>query len=176
MLQVQPKWLNKEKTVHVNPEDGAFNTLAESGEVVENPGNDDNVDINLLEEKVSAAYVDSESETQMLAEEQQQTMIEEDALLAMTTEQPPFMTECWEEEGESAIEGGDLLEGESDNPLGGIDGRDSEQTVAQSNEREPLSVSWGGGVGPSKGGEKLSFKVSSWGHWIVGLKGGSDPY
>ena len=37
------------------------------------------------------------------------------------------------------IEGTDMMEGGSDNPLGGIDGQESEQTGTQSNERDPFS-------------------------------------
>jgi hypothetical protein len=152
MFQVQPTWVNEtlddednseqEKAAHAsegNPVEGAFNPLAESGEVEENPLNDDNGASNPLEEEATAANVDGESETQMQVEEQQQPMNEEDALLATATEQPPFVNECQEEEGEAVIDGGDMLDGDSDNPLGGIDGQDSEQTVAQSNDRDPFS-------------------------------------
>lgn len=150
--KVQPTWVNEtlddeenseqEKAAHASvdiPVEGAFNPLAESGDVEENPLNDDNGATNPLEEEVSAANIDGASETRIQVEEQQQPMNEEDALLATATEQPPFVNECQEEEGEAVIEGGDMLDGESDNPLGGIDGQDSEHTGAQSNERDPFS-------------------------------------
>merc|ERR1712106_961608 len=71
-------------------------------------------------------------------EVEEKPLNEEDALLATATEQPPFVNEC-QEEGEAVIEGTDMMEGGSDNPLGGIDGQESEQTETQSNERDPFS-------------------------------------
>lgn len=144
--KVQPTWVNEslddddngeqDKSDHADvniPVEGAFNPLG--GEVEENPLNEDSGVSNPLEEEVAANSVEPETQVQT---EQEQPMNEEDALLATATEQPPFVNEC-QEEGEAVIEGTDMMEGGSDNPLGGIDGQESEQTETQSNERDPFS-------------------------------------
>merc|ERR1719186_2549572 len=143
--KVQPTWVNEtlasddeaseqDKTGQASAgslADGAFNPLAGAGEGEENPlAADTRVTMaNPLGEEVGTAQVVGETEPveQMQAEQQQQPMNEEDALLATATEQPPFVNECQEEERENVMEGRDLLEGDSDNPLAGIDGQDNEQ-------------------------------------------------
>merc|ERR1712106_469563 len=145
--KVQPTWVNEslddddngeqDKSDHADvniPVEGAFNPLG--GEVEENPLNEDSGVSNPLEEEVAANSVEPETQVQT---EQQQPMNEEDALLATATEQPPFVNECQEEERENVMEGRDLLDGESDNPLAGIDGQDNEQVDVPGRERDPFS-------------------------------------
>ena len=74
------------------------------------------------------------------AQVEQQPLNEEDALLATATEQPPFVNEC-QEEGEAVIDGAGLLEGGSDNPLGGVDGHENETAGVKSSETDPFSSS-----------------------------------
>ena len=154
---MQPTWVNEtlasddeaseqDKTGQPSADslaDGAFNPLAGAGEGEENPlAADTRVTMaNPLGEEVGTAQVVGEPEPveQMQAEQQQQPMNEEDALLATATEQPPFVNECQEEERENVMEGRDLLEGESDNPLAGIDGQDNEQVDVPGRERDPFS-------------------------------------
>ena len=103
---------------------------------------EDSVVSNPLGEDVSSSQTEAEIthvEAVQVEQQEQQPMNEEDALLATATEQPPFVNECQEEEGEAVIEGSSMLEEESDNPLAGIDGQNSEQTEVPANESDPFN-------------------------------------
>eukprot|EP00092_Neocalanus_flemingeri_P013008 GFUD01014018.1.p1 GENE.GFUD01014018.1~~GFUD01014018.1.p1 ORF type:complete len:589 (+),score=257.29 GFUD01014018.1:375-2141(+) len=147
--KVQPTWVNEtlasddehmeqEKSGQASadiPVEGAFNPLSEAGdrEVEENPLTVETGMNNPLGEEMGGGELPHPSE------QEQQPMNEEDALLATATEQPPFVNECQEEEAVNVMEGGEMLEGESDNPLAGIDGQESEQADAQGGDRDPFS-------------------------------------
>ena len=140
--------VDQNKSVHANniSVDGAFNPLAVSAEVDENPLNMDSGVSNTLDSEVSNPLdggvvnaLEEEVTGTSHSSELQQPLNEEDALLATATEQPPFVNEC-QEEGETVIEGADLMEGGSDNPLGGIDGQNDEPAEAQRNESDPFSI------------------------------------
>lgn len=122
-----------------SPANGAFNPLAESGE--ENPLGEDTAVNNPLGVECGASQIEGEAvsaEDVQVEQQEQQPMNEEDALLATATEQPPFVNECQEEEVEAVIEGGNMLEEESDNPLAGIDGQSNEQAEVPANESDPF--------------------------------------
>ena len=153
-IQVQPTWVNEtlpsdeenidqEKVAQinqVNPIEGAFNPLSVSSEMEANPLNvDSGISNPLSEERTSTANTNSETQAPVQAQEQQETMNEEEALLATATEPPPFVNECQAEETEAVMETGDLLEGNSDNPLAGVESQDTVVTETQTNEGDPFS-------------------------------------